>query len=76
MKFLDDILCLLGILCIVCAAFGVDWRLGFLALGAGCIVSGIYVGRFLRQNPEILLMTERKRKEKKARRRDGGSDRL
>lgn len=74
MRFIDDILCLLGILCIVLAAFGVDWRLGFLALGGGCIVAGIYVGRFMRMHPEVLHRIETRRAEKKNAGQGGRSD--
>ena len=68
MKFLDDLLCLIGMLCIVCAAFGVDWRLGMVMLGLCFVVSGVLVGKFLRQNPGILAEAEMRRQEKRRKR--------
>ena len=65
LKFLDDILLLVGILCVVLSAFGVDWRLGFLVLGAGCILCGVLVGRFYRNHPQVLAAIEKAREEKK-----------
>lgn len=74
MKYLDDILCLFGILCIVIAAFGVDWRLGMLMLGVGVIAIGICVGRFFRANPGMLQVMALRREEKRKKRQAGRSD--
>lgn len=46
MRYMDDILCSAGMLLISGAAFGVDWRLGLMVLGAACVVSGIAVGKY------------------------------
>lgn len=70
MRYLDDILFLFGILCIVAAAFGVDWRLGFLALGAGLLVAGVFVGRYLSAHPEILTAAETRAGERALKRRE------
>lgn len=82
MRYIDDILCLFGIFCICAAAFGVDWRLGLLVLGIGCIVVGVFVGRFLGMHPEVLLehlkKAEEQRKLRKTlreRKRNGGEGR-
>lgn len=82
MRYIDDILCLFGIFCICAAAFGVDWRLGMLALGIGCIFIGVFVGRFLGAHPEVLLkhreQAEKRRKERellRERKRNGGEGR-
>ena len=82
MRYIDDILCLFGILCIVVSAFGVDWRLGMLALGVGLILTGVFVGRFLGKHPEVLLehleKADQRRKERerlRERKQDGGEGR-
>lgn len=82
MRYIDDILCLSGIFCICAAAFGVDWRLGMLALGVGLILTGVFVGRFLGKHPEVLMehleKAEQRRKENerlRKRKQDGGEGR-
>ena len=74
MRYIDDLLCLFGILCIVCAAFGVDWRLGMLTLGVGAIASGIVVGRFLAQTPNMHVKKTNMHVKKKRTKEDRGDE--
>lgn len=64
MRYVDDLLCLFGILCIVCAAFGVDWRLGMMTLGVGAIASGVIIGRFLAANPKMAVKKKRTKEDR------------
>lgn len=63
MRFIDDILCLSGLLFISAAAFGVDWRLGMVSVGISCILTGIFVGKFMKAHPEVFAALAKKREE-------------
>lgn len=50
MKYIDDILYLLGWLCLIAVSFGYDWQAGGIVLGVGCFVTSWMFARYKRHN--------------------------
>jgi hypothetical protein len=69
MRFIDDILMLIGFLFVVAAAFGIDWRLGCLVFGCGCMTAGWLAGRYIVGHMPEVLEAERARAEKRRRKK-------
>lgn len=46
MRYLDDILFILGCICFAAAAFGIDWRLGLFATGICLEVSAVLLAKW------------------------------